>query len=68
MDFLKAMLAEMNANTKAMQGRINKMKDEIKDDTNANRKADKEKAHADLEHMQKMIRTNQERMEAKMVL
>jgi hypothetical protein len=42
------------------------MKDEIKEDMNANRKDDQEKAHADQEHVQKMIRTNQQRMEAKM--
>jgi high-affinity Fe2+/Pb2+ permease len=76
-EFLKAMLAEMNAkmdatqekidaNTKAIQERMNEMKDKIKKDMNAKRNAGQEKAYADRQHMQEMMRTNQERMEAKM--
>jgi N-acyl-D-aspartate/D-glutamate deacylase len=60
MEFLKAMLAEINANMKTNQERL-----EAKID--ANRKTDQEKTDADLEHMQEMIRINQERMEANAV-
>jgi hypothetical protein len=51
MEFLKAMLAEVNVNMKTNQERL-----EAKID--ANRKADQER-------MQEMIRTNQEKMEEK---
>jgi hypothetical protein len=53
-EFLKALLAEMNANMKRNQERM-----EAKIDVN--RKADQEKADADRQHIQEMIRTNQEK-------
>jgi hypothetical protein len=59
MEFLKAMLAKMNASMKTKQERL-----EAK--INANRNADQEKVDANREHVQEMIRTNPERMEVKM--
>jgi F0F1-type ATP synthase membrane subunit b/b' len=63
MEFLKAMLAKMDAtqeridaNTKAMQEIMNEMKDEIKEDTNGNRKANREDLR---EMMEEMMNTNQ---------
>jgi DNA invertase Pin-like site-specific DNA recombinase len=66
MEFMKAMLAKMNAsmranqekadtNTKAMQERMNEMKDEIKDDVDAKRKADRE----NLKEMREEIQSGQ---------
>jgi hypothetical protein len=58
-EFLKAMLAEMNskmdANTKAIQERMNEMNDEIKEDMNANRKAGRENLKEMMEEMMKAI-------------
>jgi DNA anti-recombination protein RmuC len=70
MEFLKAMLAEMNArmyttqekidaNTKGMQERMNKMKEKIKEDMNANRKANREGLK---EMMEEMMNANQAKM------
>jgi hypothetical protein len=70
MEFLKTMLAEMNAkknakmdvtqekmdaNNKAVQERMNEMKDENKKDMNANRKADPGNLK---EMMEEMMNTN----------
>jgi predicted RecB family endonuclease len=59
LEFLKPMLAEINANMKTSQESLEAKMD-------ANRKAGQENADADREHMQEVIRTKQQKMEARM--